>query len=192
MKVATKTPENRKRIVGGNHTLFPAELHVDNTLNHSHQVATVEYCERLSRNSWTPVGDAVAHLERICLKILTKICENARSTVGVHHFCPSTNYHRLADALNHQRRNICDGKVAVKWQGVVLNRLIHSQGVHPRTVYRRKVITFSFKMWSLELAKVTSQRLNAKCHRTAWRKLKILRVNILASGEIEVATILAK
>jgi hypothetical protein len=58
MKVATKTPENRKRIVGGNHTLFPAELHVDNTLNHSHQVATVEYCERLSRNSWTPVSTA--------------------------------------------------------------------------------------------------------------------------------------
>jgi hypothetical protein len=67
MKVATKTPENRKRIVGGNHTLFPAELHVDNTLNHSHQVATVEYCERLSRNSWTPVRRTVALDEAVLL-----------------------------------------------------------------------------------------------------------------------------
>jgi hypothetical protein len=54
-KIAPKTPENGKRIAGGNYRLFPAALHVDNTLDHSPQAATVEYCERLSMNSWTPV-----------------------------------------------------------------------------------------------------------------------------------------
>ncbi len=92
MKVAPKTPENGKGIAGQNHTLFPADLHVDNTLNRYHQAATVEYCKRLSMNSWTPVRCRAAPLSRQCCR--------------PHHFSAPTGRKKIAQGkiANRERR----------------------------------------------------------------------------------------
>jgi len=53
MEEPPNTPQNGKEILRRNCELLPADLHVDNILNHSEQAENIADYDAPQRNSWT-------------------------------------------------------------------------------------------------------------------------------------------